>query len=160
MQFTLVIGLDDKEVQDEITRLLQAGRDWTPVMRQIANHLLGSVQHAFRSQADPATGEAWKPLSRYTISQRKKKGKGPTPILVDSGALRGSLTAKHDADTALAGTNILYAAVHQYGAKKGQILPTGERAFGDIPARPFLGLRHQERNKIITAIIAHLRGRR
>lgn len=111
----------------------------------------------------------------------KKKGKGATPILEGDGGLRQSITSDYDANSAVAGTNLVYATTHQFGAKKGafgsyvqEAAIGGRRAiadesqlaraaisgsvrqvpipWGDIPARPFLGVSDETSTQIIDAI--------
>ena len=162
MNMDIIITYDDKEVRQELIRLARAAADMSPAMRQIANHLQASAERSFEIQANPATGAPWAPLSKTTVARRKKIGKGPTPILVQTGFLRRSLHAEHGKDYAIAGTNVIYAATHQFGAKQGQFATKKGRPipWGDIPARPFLGLRDQERKHIRNPILNHLRGRR
>lgn len=157
----LIIEYDDREVRQELVRLSAAGANMSPAMRQIANHLQASAERSFKLQADPATGAPWAPLSQTTVARRKKKGKGPTPILIQSGDLQQSLTAEHGKDYAIAGTGLIYAATHQFGAKQGQFASKKGQPipWGDIPARPFLGLRKQEHGQILASIRNHLRRR-
>ena len=65
-------------------------------------------------------------------------------MLGQSGALQRSLHAEP-------GRN---AAIHQRGAKKGRPIP-----WGDLPARPFLGVRDPERKQTRNALLNHLRAR-
>ena len=46
--------------------------------------------------------------------------KGPYTILRDDGILVGSIHSKTTKDTVTVGTNMVYAALHQFGAKAGQ----------------------------------------
>lgn len=157
----IIITFDDKQVRQRLTRLLLAGTDMSAAMRKISNHLQASAERNFERQADPATGAPWTPLSKTTVARRKKIGKGPTPILEQSGDLQRSLTAEHGKDYAIAGTNLIYAATHQFGAKKGQFTKkVGQPIpWGDIPARPFLGVRDQERKQIRNVVLEHFRNR-
>ena len=65
-------------------------------------------------------------------------------MLGQSGALQRSLHDEH-------GRN---AAIHQRGAKKGRLIP-----WGDLPARPLLGVRDPERKQTRNALLNHLRVR-
>lgn len=52
-----------------------------------------------------------------------------------------------------------YAATQQFGAKKGEFRSTKNGApvpWGDIPARPFLGISADDEDKIIEIIQSHL----
>ena len=75
-------------------------------------------------------------------------------MLKQSGALQRSLHAERGRNAAIAGTNLICAAIHQFGAKKGGLLP-----WGDIPDSPFLGVRGQERKQTHNSILNHLRDR-
>ena len=56
----------------------------------------------------------------------------------------------------LVGSGRVYAGTHQFGAKRGAFGRTakgGPIPWGDIPARPFLGLSDADANEI-TALVA------
>jgi len=104
----------------------------------------------------------WKALRASTL-RRKRGGR----ILVQqgfAGGLMGSIHARVAGERVLIGTNKVYAAVHQFGAKKGSFgtvvaqvrahtrLGRTVRAhrrrmripWGDIPARPFLMVQDED----------------
>ena len=166
---TIDIKYDDRQVRAALNRLLRAGNDLTPVMRAIAGHLEADVEQAFARQTAP-DGTAWAKLKPSTVARRKKKGKGATPILEQSGNLLRSITSDYDATSAIVGTNLVYAATHQFGAKKGEFDPLAQLSaapgirslrrapipWGDIPARPFLGVSDADRANILDTINRHL----
>lgn len=82
-------------------------------------------------------------------------------MLEQSGALQRSLRAEHGRNAAITGIDLIYAATHQFGAKKGQFANKKGRPilWGDLPARPFLGVHNQERKQIRAALLNHLRAR-
>ena len=82
-------------------------------------------------------------------------------LLGQSGPLQRSLHAEHDRNAASAGTNLIHAAIHQFGAKKDQRASKKDRLipWGDLPARPLLGVRDPERKQSHNAIPNHLRSR-
>jgi phage virion morphogenesis protein len=55
-------------------------------------------------------------------------------ILIQSGRLRNSISARRDGSKVAVGTNLVYAAIHQFGGLAGR--GRGVR----IPARPYLGI--------------------
>ena len=79
------------------------------------------VQGGFEGEASPA-GTPWQPLAPATV--RRRKGKNAHPILRVSGRLART-HVKASADCAVVGSNLVYAAIHQYGGeikrKDGQI---------------------------------------
>lgn len=158
-----------KRLLGEITRRLQ---DLTPAMHEIGEIVRESVMRNFAQQRSPE-GEPWKP------SLRAIKQGGLT--LVDTATLKNSINYRAEAKRVRIGTNIPYAAVHQFGAKKGSFgtviahvrehsrrTKSGGRAtvrphsrhvtlpWGDIPARPYLGVRHEDWQDIYDAILDHI----
>ena len=150
------IKLQDKELQERVQRLVKSGQDLSPATAAIAAHLKAVTEQAFQDERDPSTGEPWAELSEVTLERRKKAGavsrsSGSAKKLQVKRNLLNSIVADYDAHSAYVGTNLKYATTHQYGAIKGQFgfaaFRTRDGAFevpwGDIPARPFLGLPDQ-----------------
>ena len=81
-----------------------------------------------------ATAEKWTELSEITKKQRTKKRKYPGQILQVSGLLASSITTYYDNETAIIGSNLDYAAIHQLGGQAGKNKKV------KIPARPYLYL--------------------
>lgn len=145
------IRYDDGEVRRGLNRLLRASRDLSPAMREIAGHLADSAEENLQRQAAP-DGVPWKPLAESTVADRRRQGYGAGPILERSGDLFGSIHADHDRRSAVAGTNLVYAALQQFGGEPG--MPPGAAA---VPARPFLGVGEEHREMILESIREHLR---
>lgn len=134
---------------DTLTAKLEAGVrasvDFSAVMAAIADKMRSNAVLNFEAESGP-DGVRWKPsqraLGRVGDSRRGSDG-GLT--LTDSGQLRQSIVAANDATSAIAGTNLVYAAIHQFGgriaARPGSALrtPAGPRRSVTMPARPFLG---------------------
>lgn len=145
------IRYDDAEVRRGLNRLLRAARDLSPAMREIAGHLVDSAEENLRRQAAP-DGTPWKPLADRTLADRRRQNFGVRPILERSGDLFGTIQADHDKRSAAAGTNLVYAALHQFGGLPG--MPPAPAA---VPARPFLGVTDDHRDMILDTIREHLR---
>ncbi len=128
--------------------------DLSPLTRSIADWVRDSTVERFINKADP-DGRAWQPLSPLT-----KRLKGNDNILVDNQNLLNSITSYYTASSAVVGTNVDYAATHQFGAvihpEKGKYLRFGNKNGGasltsvTIPARPFFGLSAADEQEIIT----------
>jgi len=83
------------------------------------------------------------------------------PILNASGAfgLMGSISTDHGKDFAEIGTNRVYAPTHQFGAQKGEFGTSsrgGPIPWGDIPARPYLGISPADESDILALARKHL----
>lgn len=145
------ILLEDKELQAALGGLVAAGQDFSPATRAIAEHLKRVTEDAFANERDPATGEAWTPLSDVTRRRREKSGhvgaSGAKKLQVTR-SLLDSITADHDESAAVVGTNLVYAATQHFGARRGEFGRGGFKTrkgsfpipWGDIPPRPFFGL--------------------
>lgn len=138
-----------------------------PIMLEISQDMINAVYKNFEEEGRPK----WVPLAKSTIKQRSKKGYWPGRILQRRGAgggLKGSIFAKYSDNSAVVGTNLGYAAIHQFGGgidimpqsetfirkrnKKGRFKKgtTSGQGFTKkaytviIPARPFLYLSENE----------------
>ena len=67
------IKYDDREVQRALNRLIAAGGDLTPAMREIAGHLADSVADSFDLERAP-DGAPWKPIKEKTKRDRRRQG--------------------------------------------------------------------------------------
>lgn len=156
----IAIEYDDRQVVDALNRLLRAGQDLSPAMRDIAAALETGVEDAFQDERSP-DGDPWADLSEHTKRRRRTRGKWPGKKLQITADLAGSITSAYDHTSALAGTNLVYAPTHQFGAGEGDFgsTPTGRPIpFGDILARPFLGVSDATRDEIVDAINDHFIG--
>ena len=148
------IEYDDREVVAALRRLAASAADLTPAMRAIAAALEDSAAEAFESESSPA-GAPWADLSDVTTAARERRGKWPGDILQVTGNLADSIDSQYDDTQAVVGTNVVYAATQQFGAAKGAFGTTSRGApipWGDIPARPFLGVSDEARAAILDAI--------
>jgi phage virion morphogenesis protein len=127
-----------------------------PLLRQIGVLMVHSTQARFNTGRDPK-GHPWKPLLPAYAA-----GKRGTHILIGagmSGGLQGSLTFDTGANQVQWGSNKIYAAVHQFGAR---IVPKNAKALAfrlagalvlskgvTIPARPYLGISVHDEAEIV-----------
>lgn len=127
-----------------------------PLMRAIAGEMRDAVEENFAQQGRPA----WLGIKRDGM------------ILQKSGRLASSIVAVSDNDSATVGTNVEYAAIHQFGGKTKPhvILPRNKKALAfngrvvkkvnhpgsDIPARPFLALTSDDEEKIVSTVSEYL----
>jgi phage virion morphogenesis protein len=100
-------------------------------MQSVANIMLGAVDDNFEAQGRPSR---WAELAESTKARRTKTGNWPGKTLQVSGQLRNSISAKSDARSAEVGTNLVYAAIHNFGGMAG----LGRKV--KIAGRPFLWL--------------------
>ncbi|MFQ3664674.1 MAG: phage virion morphogenesis protein [Sphingomonadaceae bacterium] len=146
--------LQDQSLGRAIDRALAAAKDFSPAMAEIAQLLEAEIRQRFEDGQGP-DGEPWK------TSKRAREEGGKT--LVDTAALLSSIASRSDATSAEAGTNLVYAAIHQFGGtirpkrKRALATPFGPLAAVEMPARPFLGFGDAERAEIPRILADHLR---
>ncbi len=107
-------------------------------LEEIGAALEASTALRFEDQSGP-DGIAWAPLSSVSRARGREGG----VILSDTGRLGDSMTRRADDRQVEVGTNVIYAGTHQFGAARGAFGATaggGPIPWGDIPARPFIGI--------------------
>lgn len=103
------IILDDRAVHSWLKRLNETGRNPRPALVSIARYGKTSTQMRFRTQTDP-DGRRWWP------SNRARKEGGQT--LRATSRLRNSIVWAVGLGYAEWGTNVVYAAAHNFGVRK------------------------------------------
>ena len=153
---SIEVTFDDAEVLKAVNRLVAAGKDLAPAMRDIGEHLLNTTRQRFTDEEGP-DGTPWAPLTETT---RQRKGRNVDKILTESGALRGhGLVYQARRDRVEVGSPLIYAGTHQFGAARGAFGSTAKGApipWGDIPARPFLGVSDDDEAAILRIVTEHL----
>lgn len=122
------ITINDLEVQSALAKLTQQLKNNGPVLNAIGGDVLKRVQMNFRNSQSPE-GVSWKAL-------KSRNGK---PLL-DTTRLRNSITYQVEGDNVSVGTNVVYAAVHQFGytfdrAARSQHAYFNQAADGSISRR-------------------------
>ena len=166
------IKANAREIQENLSRLSGRMRNLSPVMRQIGEIVRTSVERNFAGTGRPA---------KWPESLRVKRKGGQT--LSDTGRLRRSFTVRADNSSVAVGTNVIYAAIHQFGGKlpsrtgvlafnnNGRFMSRGDasrRASGairiafarysgsTIPARPFLMVQNEDWTEINSVLNRYL----
>ena len=153
-------GLEVK-FDGEYEKIMEAlQRASSPALQRIAQAgglaLKNLSRKAFSEEADPATGAKWASLKAPRGEGAKSPG-STSPVLKDRGTLRRSISFNAFPDgSAIIGSNLVYARIHQEGGKTKahEIRPRNAKALrfkgiyralvrhpgSDIPARPYLGV--------------------
>ncbi|KKP40294.1 MAG: prophage MuMc02, virion morphogenesis protein [Candidatus Peregrinibacteria bacterium GW2011_GWC2_33_13] len=142
MQDPIEIKVDDKEIQQVLKNLISKTENLRPLMKNIAGIMMDSIEENFEQEG---RSEKWEKLSPVTIKKRSKKGYWPGRILQTQGDLAASITSKYDENSAIVGTNKVYASIHQFGGDAGRNKKV------KIPTRPYLKLTDEDLNQILEA---------
>ena len=133
------IKIDNKEVNRKLLDLAMRGENLRPLMKNIAGIFAYSTEENFKEEGRPK----WQDLAESTKKQRKKKGTYPGLILQVTGQLASSVNTYYDDNSAVIGSNLDYASIHQLGGQAGK----GHKT--EIPARPYLQLTDDDFAEII-----------
>jgi phage virion morphogenesis protein len=138
------IEVTDASLLAALRRLAGAMADTSPIMADIAALGEKSTRQRFRTQTGP-DGKPWKPSLRAQITGGR--------TLTQEGRLAASISSstRSGRDWAEWGSNVIYAAIHQFGgtirARNAKALRFALAGGGfatvksvTLPARPFLGL--------------------
>ena len=142
------IEFDNKEVHEKLLNLAQRTENLRPLMKNIAGIFAYSTEENFKEEGRP---DKWVDLAESTKKQRTKKRKWPGQILQVEGKLAASVNTQYDDDSAVIGSNLEYAAIHQLGGQAGKNKKV------EIPARPYLKLTDDDFNEILDATEHYLK---
>lgn len=158
------------ELNDEasatLERLAAQLEDMTEVMQDLGEFLMESTKGRFKQGVAP-DGTPWAPKSEATKQRYQKNRKTPLvdmrPLFGESGRLHNEITYALGSDRSSVeiGSNLIYSGVMQFGAAQGAFgaMANGSPIpWGNIPARPFLGLSDEDQHGI-TATIEEWLGR-
>jgi phage virion morphogenesis protein len=166
------IKVHDQDVLAAFNRLQAANADLGPAWRAIGELLVESTKRRFETSTGP-DGRRWAPNSPVTfvamLAQRKgafnrrnsklsAKGTGlvmaKKPLIGEAKALSTTITYRVAPDSVTIGSPMEYAAMQHFGGTKA-MFPS---LWGDIPARPFLGVSESDNGDILDILQAHLLG--
>ncbi|MDR1063063.1 MAG: phage virion morphogenesis protein [Azoarcus sp.] len=110
---TIRVDLDSSKVRRRLGDVLATLADATPLMKRIAGILEAETEANFAAQGRPH----WAPLATSTKKARLKRNNGSShlQILQDSGILAASISTDYSPSHAQIGSNVAYAAIHQFG---------------------------------------------
>ena len=141
MSDSIEIKIDNKEVESKLLDLAQKSENLRPLMKNIAGIFAYSTEENFKNEGRP---DKWTELSESTIKQRTKNKQWPGMILQVSGQLASSVNTYYDNDSAVIGSNLEYAAIHQLGGQAGRNKSV------EIPARTYLQLTPEDFEEILS----------
>ena len=141
------IKIDNKEVEQKLQELAKKSSNLKPLMKNIAGIFASATEDNFAEEGRP---DKWIDLSEVTKKQRKKIGKYPGQILQVTGQLASSVNTYYDDDSAVIGSNLAYAAIHQLGGQAGKNKKV------TIPARPYLKLTSDDEEEIFKLLFEYI----
>jgi len=147
MADNIEIKIDNKAVEEALLKVASKCEDMKPLMKNIAGIMADAVEENFEQEGRL---DKWQELAESTIKKRKKTKHWPGRILQVEGQLATSITTQYDNESAVIGSNLAYAAIHQLAGQAGK----GKKV--SLPARPYLKLSENDQNQILEKVTKHL----
>lgn len=153
----LTINYEVATALDALGELLGRLTDPTPALIEIGEYAANSTRQRFRDGTAP-DGKEWAGNSQVTIdiyngmfaSTGAKK-----PLIGETRRLFGEISWQLDGAAAVEiGSPLPYANMQQWGGTKSQ----WPHLWGDIPARPYLGLSESDETAILDIVYRYLAG--
>lgn len=151
------VEIKEDEITGALARLSAFLSDLTPAMQDIGDILVDSTKQRFIRGVSP-DGARWAPKSQTTLDRygaRTSNRIDVRPLFGPSGALSSQIFYEVTPDSVSWGSPMVYAATQQFGAAKGAFGRTsrnGPIPWGNIPARPFLGISPEDRANILDSL--------
>lgn len=166
------IEVSDPGINQAFDRLFRSAQKPRPALEQIGELLVDSTKQRFSKSVGP-DGQRWAPNTQTTILRYLGSYKGAfgkrggltkkgaqragskRPLIGETGSLSSLIHYEVDGSgSLLVGSSMIYAPVQQFGARKREF--QGKAPWGDIPARPFLGISDQDRSDILATLSEYL----
>ena len=162
----ITVELKEDEITGALVRLAGLTGDLSPILSGIGELLAESTKVRMAAGVSP-DGTAFAPRAASTLARYKKLGKSYGLPLHLTGEMARQVNYNAGADFVEVGTTSIQAAVMQFGAAQGEFGAfmgkdkLGRDHFhaipwGNIPARPFIGLSDEDRTNILDEIAEQL----
>lgn len=137
------VEYNDAQVAAALAELFETISSPIEAMQDIGEFMVNSTKERFKLGTSPE-GTAWAPNSPVTLARKKET----RPLFGESLSLSSQIFAAADASGVEWGSARVQAAMMQFGGTK-EAFP---HLWGDIPARPFLGVSDSDRTAILDII--------
>ena len=141
------VELKEDEISTALARVSRALTDTTDLMRDIGDDMVQATQDRLKSGRSP-DGSPFAPRSQATINHYDRLKRTYGGPLYYSGMLYNEISFAAGPDFVEWGSDRPYAAMMQFGGSKGDY----PHLWGNIPARPFLGISEEDRTNILATI--------
>ncbi len=150
------VEIKDQAVTAALTRAAAQMDDMSPLFWDIGEILVDSTIERFGTGTAP-DGSKWAPKSQATLNKygaRKSNRVDARPLFGPSGMLSRQIFYSAESDQVQIVSNRPYAAMMQFGGSKAKF----PHLWGDIPARPFLGISEEDSAAIAGQIADYMSG--
>lgn len=142
------VKVDNAAVLAAMQRLARSAANPRPLLLALGEELTKSTKKRFETSTAP-DGTKWAPNKPSTL----KRKKGSQPLIGKTHLLAQQISYAAGLDSLMVGSSMKYAAMQQFGGKKSRF----PNLWGDIPARPFLGISDADEKMIVGEVSEYLR---
>jgi phage virion morphogenesis protein len=142
------IEVDDHQILAALQQLQRLAGDLRPALDEIGVDLVESTKRRFETTSAP-DGSEWALNSVLSTLLYKE---GDRPLTGETGVLMDTINYSATANLLEVGSPMEYAAMQQFGGTKAEF----PHLWGDIPARPFLGLSEDDRSNLLAILQRHI----
>lgn len=111
-----IIEIGNSELTAKLGRVAEAMQDTSPLTAAIAGSLVAVTDDNFAAQGRPT----WAGRKPSTTKSYQRQGLTYGGVLQRSGDLRARIVPSSNRDSASIGSNLPYAAIHQFGGMAGR----------------------------------------
>lgn len=141
--------IDDREVLAALARVQQRIGNMRPLLKEIGEDMAASTKKRF----DTTTAPDGNPWLRNSVLSTLLYKEGDTPLTGETGLLHSTINSDVISATAVEiGSPMQYSAMQQFGGTKAEF----PHLWGDVPARPFLGLSEADKANILDLTVDYL----
>lgn len=140
---------DNRRVLDALNGLLQRGQDMRPALQDMGEYFIVSTKRRFATKTAP-DGTRWKENADITVALKGHDDE----LIGESGRLANEIHYRADSRSLSWGSSLVYAGMQQLGGLKSAY----PHLWGDIPARPFLGISSEDEKQLLEILQEHLAG--
>lgn len=138
------IEVDDHQILDALQQLQRLVGDLRPALAEMGGDLVESTKRRFETTSAP-DGSEWALNSVLSTLLYKE---GDRPLTGETGLLMNTIHYAASSDLLEVGSPQEYAAMQQFGGTKAEF----PHLWGDIPARPFLGVSDDDRSNLLAIL--------
>ena len=143
------VEVNDQAILAALRQLQNHTANLRPALKEIGETLKESTQQRFVNYTGP-DGVMWEANSDATYERKASRSGIP---LTDSGTLGDTINSKVlGNDSVMIYSPMQYAAMMQFGGTKAEF----PHLWGDIPARPFLGVSDSDESEILSILRTYL----
>ncbi|WP_110995446.1 phage virion morphogenesis protein [Pseudomonas sichuanensis] len=139
--------IDNKRVLDAMNRLLNQSGNLRPALQDMGEYFVESTKRRFATRTAP-DGTRWKDNADTTV---ERKGHDQ-PLIGESRRLSNEIHPVVGNKSVSWGSSLVYAGMQQNGGLKSAY----PHLWGDIPARPYLGISDEDERVALEILQEHL----